>query len=127
MPTRPLPVALWLAVPVLLTAAIMGLISVFSLAFGLGAGMVPLPAPVFGATAAITLLLYRAVVWGRLGRLRKIMLGYPALVLAAGIGVSWLSLPAVVGVTVGLPAVAAVAVLYVWARSDYQLWSDSGA
>ncbi|GAA3433905.1 hypothetical protein [Kutzneria kofuensis] len=126
-PARPLPVALWLTVPVLFTATVLGLVGGASLALGVGDGMEPLSAPVFGAAAGVTAALHSGVAWGRRERLRRIARGYPVLVLVTGIALSWASLPSLVGVAIGVPAAIATVAVCVWERSDYQLSSDHGA
>ncbi|MFC0544002.1 hypothetical protein [Kutzneria chonburiensis] len=126
-PARPLPVALWLTVPVLFTATVLGLLAAACLVLGVGDGSVPLSTPVFGAAAAVTAALHPGVSWGRRERLRRAARGYPAVVLAAGIAVCWLSVPDLLAVTIGAPAAVASVALCVWERSDYQLSSDHRA
>jgi hypothetical protein len=126
-PTRPLPVALWLVVPVLFTAMVLGLLAAACLALGVGDGSQPLSAPVFGAAAAVTAALHSGVSWGRRHRLRRIARYYPALVLAAGIAVCWLSVPNLLAVTIGAPAAVVAVGMCVWERADYQLSADHRA
>jgi len=118
-PARPLPVALWLVVPVLFTAMVLGLLAAACLALGVGDGSQQLSAPVFGAAAAVTAVLHAGVAWGDRQRLRRLARYYPALVLAAGIAVCWLSVPDLLAVTIGAPAaVAAVALYAFWWEPD---------
>jgi hypothetical protein len=123
-PTRPLPVALWLTVPVLFTAMVLGLVAAACLALGVGDGSQPLSAPVFGAAAAVTAALHSGVSWGQRERLRRFARFYPALVLAVGIGLCWLSVPDVAAVAVGAPAAVAAVAMCLWEHADYQLSSD---
>jgi hypothetical protein len=123
-PARPLPVALWLAVPLLFTATALGLVGGASLLLGVGDGTEPVQAVVFGAAAAVTAALHSGVRWGRHGRLRRIALGYPAVVLAGGVALSGLTVPDLVGVAVGLPAAIIAVAACVW---EHQLSSGHGA
>ena len=123
-PPRPFPVALWLTVPVLFTATVLGLLGAASLALGVGDGVVPMTALVFGAAAAVTAALHSGVTWGRRQRLSRIARGYPVLVLAAGIALSWLALPDLVAIAIGAPAAVAAVALCVW---EHQLSSEHGA
>ena len=123
-PPRPLPLAVWLAVPVLFAAAVLGLLGAACLALGVGDGTQPLSAPVFGAAAAVTAALHSGVAWGGHVRLRRIACGYPALVLACGIGLSWLAVANLVAIAIGAPAAVAAVALCVW---EHQLSSDHGA
>ncbi|MEV6602868.1 hypothetical protein [Kutzneria sp. NPDC051319] len=127
LPARPLPVALWLVVPVLFTATVLGLLGAALLALEVGDGTQPLSAPVFGAAAAVTAALHSGVTWGRRHRLRRIALFYPVLVLAVGIGLSWLSLPNLLAMAIGAPAAVAAVAVCLWVRADYQLSSDHEA
>jgi hypothetical protein len=126
-PTRPLPVALWLTVPVLFTATVLGLLAAACMALDVGNGAQPLSAPVFGAAAAVTAALHSGVSWGRRERLRRIGRYYPALVLATGIGLCWLSVPDLLAVTIGAPAAVAAVAACLWERADYQLSVDHRA
>lgn len=123
-PPRPLPLAVWLAVPVLFAATVLGLLGAACLTLGVGDGTQPLSAPLFGAAAAVTAVLHSAVSWGGHARLRRIACGYPALVLAAGIALSWLAVPNPVAIAIGVPAAIAAVTLCVW---EHQLSSDHGA
>jgi len=123
-PARPLPVALWLAVPLLFTATVLGLLGGASLLLGVGDSTEPVSAVVFGAAAAVTAALHSGVRWGRYRRLRRIALGYPALVLAGGVALSWLAVPDLVGVAVGTPAAIIAVTACVW---EHQLSSGHGA
>ncbi|MFI9384361.1 hypothetical protein [Kutzneria sp. NPDC052558] len=123
-PPRPLPPAVWLIVPMLFTATVLGLLGAACLALDVGDGTLPLSAPVFGAAAAVTAALRSGVAWGRHTRLRRLAGGYPALVLAAGIALSWLALPDLVAIAIGAPAAAVSVALCVW---EHQLSSDDGA
>jgi hypothetical protein len=114
-------------VPVLFVATVLGLLGGADLALGLGDGTEPMPAPVFGAAAAVTAVLHSGVAWGRHDRLRRAARGYPVLVLAAGVALSWLTLPDLVGMAIGGPAAVAAMSLCVWERSDYRLSSEAGA
>ena len=126
-PTRPFPVALWLTVPVLFTATVLGLLSAACLALHVGDGSQTLSAPVFGAAAAVTAVLHSGVSWGRRQRLRRLAYGYPALVLATGIALCWVTVPNVLAVAVGAPAAVAAVAACLWEHADYQLSSDHGA
>ena len=126
-PARPLPVALWLLVPVLFTAMVLGLLAAACLALDVGDGSQHLSAPVFGAAAAVTAVLHAGVSWGHRQRLRRLARYYPALVLAAGIAVCWLSVPDLLAVTIGAPAAIMTVALCAWERADYQLSSDHRA
>ena len=115
--------ALWLVVPVLFAATVLGLLGVVSLVLNLGDGTEPVPAVVFGAAAAVTAALHSGVTWGRHRRLRRIARGYPVVVLAGGIALSWLPLPIPVAIAIGAPAAVAAVALCLW----LQLSSDHGA
>ncbi|WP_211765481.1 hypothetical protein [Kutzneria sp. CA-103260] len=123
-PPRPLPLAVWLTVPVLFTATVLGLLGAACLTLGVGDGTQPLSAPVFGAAAAVTAALHSGVPWGRRSQLRRIARWYPALVLASGIALSWLTVPDLVAIVIGGPAAAAAVALCVW---EHQLSADLGA
>lgn len=123
-PPRPLPPAVWLGVPVLFTATVLGLLATACLALGVGDGTVPLSAPVFGAAAAVTAVLHSGVSWGRRARLRRIARYYPALVLAVGIALSWLTVPDLAAMAVGAPAAVLSVALCRW---EHQLSADHEA
>lgn len=122
-PGRALPVVAWLAVPLLFVASVMGLIGAVGLPLNLIGGQMSPSTEVFGAAAAVTLALSSCV-----PSLRRVLsLGYPLIVLAAGIGLHWIHVPTVAAIGVGLPALAVSTVLCLWGRADYQLWSPSPA
>jgi hypothetical protein len=123
-PARPLPVALWLTVPALFSATVLGLLGAASLVLGVGGGTEPMPALVFGAAAAVTAALHPGVAWGRRQRLRRIARGYPGLVLAGGIALSLIPLPDLVAIAIGTPAAVVSLAVCVW---EHQLSSDHGA
>jgi hypothetical protein len=123
-PPRPLPLAVWLTVPVLFSATALGLLGAACLALDVGDGTLPLSAPLFGAAAAVTAALHSGVRWGQRSRLRRAARWYPALVLAAGIALSWLAVPNLVTIAIGGPAAVMAVGLCVW---EHQLSSDHAA
>jgi hypothetical protein len=123
-PSRPLPVALWLTVPVLFTATVLGLLGAACLVLGVGDGTQPLSAPVFGAAAAVTAALHSGVSWDHRERLRRVARYYPGLVLAVGIALCWLSVPNLLAVTVGVPAAVTAVAACLWEHADHQLSAD---
>ncbi|AHI00982.1 hypothetical protein KALB_7624 [Kutzneria albida DSM 43870] len=115
-PGRALPLPLWFAVPVLFVASVAGLTGTASLALGIAGGQLPMSTEVFGAAAAVTLVLSGGVRSWRKPVRRVLSWLYPLAVLALGIGLSWLAVPTGLAVAVGLPATAAAVALCVWAR-----------
>ncbi len=123
-PPRPLPLVVWLFVPVLFAATVLGLLGAACLALDVGEGTQPLSAPLFGAAAAVTAALHSGVQWGRRSRLRLVARWYPALVLVGGIALSWLTVPDLLAIAIGGPAAVVAVALCVW---EHQLSSEHGA
>ncbi|WP_253773280.1 hypothetical protein [Goodfellowiella coeruleoviolacea] len=103
-----------MAIPIVFTAAVAGVIVA-------GAWLVDmitrpgfhvvLSSSVFGAAAAVTIATSGRVSWGARWQRRWLRWSYPVAVLAVGLGIDGLSLPTAVAAGVGVPAVAALAVV----------------
>ncbi|PPK64787.1 hypothetical protein V5P93_006190 [Actinokineospora auranticolor] len=104
----PLPVPVWLAVPLLFIAAVLGLTGLGGLLLG-STWAVPLSSGVFGAAAATAGVLAGAVPWRTAGQRAALALPYPAVWFAAGLFVGHVAVPAAWAVGVGVPAAAAIA------------------
>jgi hypothetical protein len=106
---RPLSLGVWLTIPVLFAAAVLGVTALLGVLLG-AEWQVTLSPALFGAAAAVTALIGVGPEWSR--RLRVgVRLGYPAAVFAAGLLVGGIALPTVVAVAMGLPALAVLGVL----------------
>ncbi|MFL6142283.1 MAG: hypothetical protein ACJ72N_10520 [Labedaea sp.] len=107
---RRISLAVWVVVPLLFSAAVLGLT-----AFGgvlLGADwQVDLSSAVLGPAAAITGLLSANVDWPARWRRWGIGLGYPALVFVSGLVFADVTLPTSVAIAAGLPALVVIGVL----------------
>ena len=107
---RPLSLLVWLAAPVLFTAAVLGLT-------GLGGVLldadwrVAVSSALFGPAAAITALLAADVEWRARWQRWWIGLGYPALVFVAGLLLSDITLSTSLALILGAPALITLGIL----------------
>jgi hypothetical protein len=107
--SRPLSLGVWLVVPVLFAAAVLGVTALLGVLLG-ASWQVTLSPALFGAAAAVTALIGVSVDWRRRFRV-GVRLFYPASVFAVGLLVDGVAVPTVVAVLMGLPALATLGVL----------------
>ncbi|WP_051386100.1 hypothetical protein [Actinokineospora inagensis] len=104
---RPLAQVVWLAVPVLFTAAVLGLTALGGLLLG-ASWPVPLSSGLLGAAAAVTAALAPSVTWWSTAHRTALAVPYPAAVFGTGLLVDGVAVPIGVAVLIGLPAAAAL-------------------
>ena len=106
---RPLPLGVWLAVPVLFTTAVLGVTALLRVLLG-ASWQVTLSPVLFGAAAAVTALIGVGGEWRP--RLRAgVRLAYPVAVFGAGLVVGGTVVPTGVAVSLGLLALATLGLL----------------
>jgi hypothetical protein len=106
---RPLSLGVWLTIPVLFAAAVLGVTAFLGVLLG-AQWQVTLSPALFGAAAAVTALIGVGPDW--LPRVQVgVRLGYPAAVFAAGLLVGGVVVPTVAAVAMGLPALGTLGVL----------------
>lgn len=106
---RPLSLGVWLTIPVLFAAAVLGVTALLGVLLG-AEWQVTLSPALFGAAAAVTGLIGVGPEWSR--RLTVwVRLGYPAVVFAVGLLVGGVVVPTVVAVGLGLPALVTLGVM----------------
>jgi hypothetical protein len=103
---RPLPLLAWVAIPVLFTAATLGLTSLGELLLNLPGDTV-LTSAHLGAAAALTAMVGLSIEWP--ARWRTARWIYPFVVFAAGIALHGLDVPAIPALAAGLPSAAILA------------------
>jgi hypothetical protein len=106
---RPLPLTVWLAVPVLFAAAALGVTAIFGVLLDADWQATLSPA-LFGAAAAVTALIDVGPEWPRRPRVGA-RVAYPAAVFTGGLVVDGIAVPTPVAVLVGLPALAIIGCL----------------
>jgi hypothetical protein len=106
---RPLPLSAWLAVPVLFAAAVLGVTALLGMLLG-AAWQVTLSPALFGASAAITGLIGVGRDWPRC-RTVCLRLVYPATLFAVGLVIGGATVPTLVAIPVGLPALVTIGYL----------------
>jgi hypothetical protein len=103
---RPFPLLAWAAIPVLFTAAVLGLTS-------LGEVLLSMPASVtvtsahLGASAAVTAMMGLSMEWPPAWRWARVP--YPVAVFAAGLALHGLEIPAIPALIAGLSSLAVLA------------------
>jgi len=100
---RPLPLLAWAAIPVLFTAATLGLTSLGELLLNLP-GDTTLTSAHLGAAAGVTAMVGLSIEWPP--KWRPINLVYPIVVFAAGVALHGLVVPTIPALAAGLPSVA---------------------
>jgi hypothetical protein len=103
---RPFPLLTWAAIPVLFTAAVLGLTSMGEFLLGLPGDTV-LTSAHLGAAAAVTAIVGLSIEWRP--NLRAVRWAYPVVVFVLGVVLHGTELPAVVALAAGLPSVAILA------------------
>lgn len=106
---RPLPLAAWLAVPVLFATAVLGLTAFLGLLLG-AEWQATLSPALFGAAAAVTGLISVGKEWPR-HRQVSVRLAYPAALFATGLVIDSPAVPTPVAMLLGLPALATLGYL----------------
>jgi hypothetical protein len=115
---RPFPLPLWVALPVLFTAAVAGLTSLAATLLGWPADVV-LTSAHLGAAAAVTGTVGLSIEWRP--KLRAARWAYPLAVFVTGVAVHGVDVPSVLCLAVGLPCagvLARVAYAYRSRRTD---------
>jgi hypothetical protein len=107
---------MWLAVPVLFAAAVLGLTAGIGVLIGAD-WQATLSSALFGSAAAVTALIGVGVGWPRCPRL-CLRIGYPAAVFTAGLLVGGIVVPTPVAILVGLPALVTLGCLCRQERQD---------
>jgi hypothetical protein len=100
---RPFPLLAWAAVPVLFTAAVLGLTSVGQLLLG-APGDTVLTSAHLGASAGLTAMVAYSIEWPP--SWRWVRWPYPIAVFVAGILVHGLMVPTIVALAAGVPSAA---------------------
>jgi hypothetical protein len=103
---RPFPLLVWAAVPVLFTAAVLGLTSLGEFLLSSPAGTV-LTSGHLGASAAVTAIVGLSVEWP--ANLRAARWIYPIVVFVLGLILHGTEVPAAVALLTGLPSAAVLA------------------
>ncbi|GAB3908501.1 hypothetical protein GCM10029964_108370 [Kibdelosporangium lantanae] len=103
---RPFPLPLWVALPVLFTAAVVGLTSLAAVLVN-GPADVVLTSAHLGAAAAVTGVAGLSVEWRP--RLRAARWAYPLAVFVLGLVVHGTDVPTTLALAIGLPSVAVLA------------------
>jgi hypothetical protein len=106
---RPLPLTVWLAVPVLFAAAVLGVTAIFGVLLDAD-WQVTLSPVLFGAAAAVTALIDVGPEWSRRQQV-GVRVAYPTAVFTAGLVVGGIAVPTPVAVLVGLPALVIIGCL----------------
>jgi hypothetical protein len=106
---RPLALHVWLAVPVLFAAAVLGVTALLGVLLA-APWQATLSPALFGAAAAVTALIAVGAEWPRHLRV-CVRLGYPTAVFTVGILVGGVAVPTPVAVLVGLPALGTLGYL----------------
>jgi hypothetical protein len=104
--SRPLPLHVWLAVPVLFAAAVLGVTGTVGLLLG-AEWQATLSLALFGTAAAVTALISVGIEWPRRRRV-FVRIAYPLAFFTIGVVVDGTPVPAVVAVLVGLPALVTI-------------------
>ena len=111
----PLPLAAWLAVPVLFATAVLGVTAILGLL--LSATWQPTLSPaLFGGAAAVTGLIGVGAEWSRYRKVCARQL--PGHLVRDRVGRRWLPVPTVIAIPVGLPALAVLGYLCRQERSN---------
>jgi hypothetical protein len=105
----PLPIAAWLAIPMLFAAAVLGITAILGLLLG-SVWQVTLSPALFGAAAAVTGLIGVGAEWPRCRKV-CVRLAYPAALFAVGLVMGGPPVPTGVAILVGLPALATLVYL----------------
>lgn len=106
---RPLPLAAWLAVPVLFATAVLGLTAILGLLLD-AEWQATLSPALFGAAAAVTGLIDVGSEWPR-GRKVAARLAYPAALFTTGLVIGGVAVPTPVAILLGLPALVTLGYL----------------
>ena len=112
---RSLPLRVWLAVPILYAAAVLGLTALIGVLLDAD-WQATLSAVLFGTAAAVTALIGIGVEWPRCRRV-CLRVAYPAAVFAAGLLLGDRTVPTPLAILVGLPALVTLVIL---CRQDRQ-------
>jgi len=113
---RPLHVAVWLAVPLLFSAAVLGVTAFFGVLLD-ASWQVTLSPALFGAAAAVTGLIAVGSEWPRCRRV-AVRVTYPAVVFLGGMLAGGGSVPTWVAISVSLPALVTIGYLCRRERPD---------
>jgi hypothetical protein len=103
---RPFPLPLWAALPVLFTAAVVGLTSLAAVLLAHPADVV-LTSAHLGAAAAVTGTVGLSVEWRP--KLRAARWAYPLGIFVLGVAVHGTDIPATLALAIGLPSLAILA------------------
>ncbi|MPZ84577.1 MAG: hypothetical protein GEV28_30995 [Actinophytocola sp.] len=107
---RPLPLGVWLAIPVLFASAVLGLVAVLGVLVDAD-WQATLSSALCGAAAAVAALIdVRPESWSP-GRRRYLRIGYPTAIFGAGLVVGGLTIPTWVATAIGLPALVTLVIL----------------
>ena len=118
---RPFPLPLWVALPVLFTAAVVGLTSLAATLLNRPADVV-LTSAHLGAAAAVTLTVGLSIEWRP--KLRAARWAYPLAIFVLGLAVHGVDVPSVPCMAIGLPSTAVLArVAYAYRSSKDDLVS----
>ncbi|TQM83062.1 hypothetical protein FHX81_5476 [Saccharothrix saharensis] len=122
---RPLPLATWLAVPLLFSIAVLGLTGVGGLLLG-APGSLTLSSPVFGAGVAVGVATSSSVLWT--ARWQRAWLRWPYLVavLTLGVLLHGVRVPVVAVVGVGVPVTVLLVTGYFLERRRTAALAEAG-